>query len=110
MRWRRVSSVWALQTASIPQASGVASLHAHVLENSAASVYLPLEDKSYLCGRTTATNRQSIVQDPDGYLLRFAESIESPSPSAVADVSRYANLRPEIGLSGVTTQTSDTQG
>jgi catechol 2,3-dioxygenase-like lactoylglutathione lyase family enzyme len=51
----------------------VATLYAQVLEMSPSSIFLPLEDKDYLCGNETSTNRQFIAQDPDGYLLRFAE-------------------------------------
>ena len=66
------------------EVEGVAMLYARVIEHSATSVYLALEDKDYVCGSETATNRQFIVQDPDGYLLRFAEIKRSQSQNAVA--------------------------
>lgn len=55
------------------EVEGIDTLYAAVLERSASSVYLALEAKDYRCGDETATNRQFMVQDPDGYLLRFAE-------------------------------------
>jgi catechol 2,3-dioxygenase-like lactoylglutathione lyase family enzyme len=44
-----------------------------------AKIYLPMEDKQYRCDERYLTNRQFIVQDPDGYLLRFYGSIETSS-------------------------------
>ena len=52
---------------------GVADLHARVVAGSPGSIYLPLEERRYRCGDRWATNRQFVVSDPDGYLLRFAE-------------------------------------
>lgn len=49
-------------------------LHALVSRKSAASIYLPLEEKEYLCGDVLTMQRQFVVQDPDGYLLRFAKA------------------------------------
>ena len=40
-------------------------------------VYLPLEDKWYRRDAALLGNRQFIVQDPDGYLLRFFEDLGS---------------------------------
>lgn len=46
-----------------------------------ASTYLPLEDKWYCRGEEWTGSRQFIVQDPDGYLLRFAERLGTrPEP------------------------------
>ncbi len=39
------------------------------------TIYLPLEDAWYRRDRTELANRQFIVQDPDGYLLRFFEDL-----------------------------------
>jgi catechol 2,3-dioxygenase-like lactoylglutathione lyase family enzyme len=36
-----------------------------------ATIYLPLEDRWYRQGDEEAGNRQFVVIDPDGYLLRF---------------------------------------
>ncbi len=55
------------------EVDNVVTLYARVQERSPGAVYLPLEDKDYLCGSKISTNRQFIAQDPDGYLLRFAE-------------------------------------
>lgn len=55
------------------QATGVASFFARVLAARPASIYLPIEEKRYQCGTRPCAVRQFVVQDPDGYLLRFAE-------------------------------------
>ncbi|MDD9928015.1 MAG: VOC family protein [Rhodospirillaceae bacterium] len=55
-------------------AQDAAALYAHVKENG-GHVFLELEDKWYRCDDTYSGSRQFIVQDPDGYLLRFAEDI-----------------------------------
>ncbi|MES2934543.1 MAG: VOC family protein [Pseudomonadota bacterium] len=56
------------------EVNDVRALYARVSEKSAASVYLPLEEKAYQCGDVLSVNRQFIVQDPDGYLLRFMQA------------------------------------
>lgn len=76
----------------------VALLYGRVLEYSATSAYLPVEDKSYVCDGEIATNRQFIVQDPDRYLLRFAEfkkwqSQSDAYPFNREDVPRQAGSR-----------------
>ena len=38
-------------------------------------IYLPLEEKWYRWGAQETGNRQFIVQDPDGYLLRFFQDL-----------------------------------
>lgn len=40
-------------------------------------LYLPLEEKWYRSGPQELGNRQFVVADPDGYLLRFFEDIGS---------------------------------
>jgi catechol 2,3-dioxygenase-like lactoylglutathione lyase family enzyme len=40
-------------------------------------VYLPLEEKWYRNNDVLRGNRQFIIQDPDGYLLRFAQDLGS---------------------------------
>jgi catechol 2,3-dioxygenase-like lactoylglutathione lyase family enzyme len=52
----------------------IASLLAAV-QASEATIFLPLEDKWYRVDDKLAGNRQFIVQDPDGYLLRFFEGL-----------------------------------
>ncbi|CAH0302192.1 VOC family protein [Roseomonas sp. CECT 9278] len=37
--------------------------------------FLPVEEKSYRVGATAVRVRQFIVQDPDGYLVRFSERL-----------------------------------
>lgn len=39
-------------------------------------VYRELRDNHYTIGETTACQREFLVQDPDGYLLRFTQFIE----------------------------------
>jgi catechol 2,3-dioxygenase-like lactoylglutathione lyase family enzyme len=39
-----------------------------------APIYVPLEQKSYQCGDELICVHQFVIQDPDGYLLRFSRS------------------------------------
>ncbi|WP_083600374.1 bleomycin resistance protein [Xenorhabdus eapokensis] len=39
-------------------------------------LYRPLEDNYYCIGDTHVCQREFLVQDPDGYLLRFSQYIE----------------------------------
>lgn len=52
----------------------VAPLWAAV-RDSGAPVVLPLEDRWYRRGDREVGNRQFVTQDPDGYVLRFFESL-----------------------------------
>ncbi|MUO79222.1 VOC family protein [Agrobacterium vitis] len=45
------------------------------LEKAAIALYLPLEDKWYRTGNMEGGNRQFVVADPDGYLLRFYQDL-----------------------------------
>ena len=45
------------------------------LQGSGIPLYLDLEDKWYLVDDTEAGNRQFVVADPDGYLLRFFQDV-----------------------------------
>ena len=47
------------------------SMYQRVLEMAKEAIYLPMEVKSYQCADQLATQKQFIVQDPDGYLFRF---------------------------------------
>jgi catechol 2,3-dioxygenase-like lactoylglutathione lyase family enzyme len=38
-------------------------------------LFRPLQDNYYVIGETTACQRECLVQDPDGYLLRFSQFI-----------------------------------
>jgi catechol 2,3-dioxygenase-like lactoylglutathione lyase family enzyme len=52
------------------------SLHAAVLA-SGAPIERPLEERWYRRGDGQIGQRQFVVQDPDGYLLRFFQPLES---------------------------------
>jgi catechol 2,3-dioxygenase-like lactoylglutathione lyase family enzyme len=54
--------------------AGVEALYATV-QAAGATIYLPLEDAWYRRDQSLLGNRQFIVQDPDGYLLRFFEDL-----------------------------------
>lgn len=58
------------------EVSDVDALHAAVLAAGIAP-YLPLEDKWYRRDDRLLGNRQFIVADPDGYLLRFFQNLGS---------------------------------
>ncbi|MDA8585304.1 VOC family protein [Rhodobacteraceae bacterium] len=47
------------------------------LKNAGISLYLEKEDKWYGKGDEEVGNRQFVVADPDGYLLRFYQSLGS---------------------------------
>ncbi|WP_336748962.1 VOC family protein [Pantoea vagans] len=46
------------------------------LQHHAVPLYRPLRDNHYDTGETTAFQREFLVQDPDGYLLRFSQYLE----------------------------------
>jgi catechol 2,3-dioxygenase-like lactoylglutathione lyase family enzyme len=60
------------------QVDDVAALYTAV-QASGCTVVLPLEDKWYRQDRVLWGNRQFVVQDPDGYLLRFFGDLGSKS-------------------------------
>jgi catechol 2,3-dioxygenase-like lactoylglutathione lyase family enzyme len=45
------------------------------VQQSGAKIFLPMEEKWYRADDVLLGNLQFIVQDPDGYLLRFAEDL-----------------------------------
>jgi len=45
------------------------------LERAGYKFFLPLEDKWYRKDTSYVGNRQFIIQDPDGFLLRFAQDL-----------------------------------
>ncbi|MFN0072391.1 MAG: bleomycin resistance protein [Chloroflexota bacterium] len=49
------------------------------VKQSGASLVLPLEDRWYRRDEVLVGNRQFVVQDPDGYLLRFYEDLGQQS-------------------------------
>ncbi len=56
----------------------IAVLVAMLTENQ-HTLYLPVEDRWYRVGAEESGNRQFVVADPDGYLLRFFEELGSRS-------------------------------
>jgi uncharacterized glyoxalase superfamily protein PhnB len=48
--------------------------YTHV-QKEGARIFLPMEEKWYRCDDVYLGHRQFIVQDPDGYLLRFFENL-----------------------------------
>lgn len=40
-----------------------------------AKIFMEIEDKEYSCDGEVTVSRQFIIQDPDGYLLRFFEEV-----------------------------------
>lgn len=45
------------------------------VKQSGAPIFLPIEEKWYRANNVELGNRQFIVLDPDGYMLRFAEHL-----------------------------------
>lgn len=45
------------------------------VQQSGADIFLPMEEKWYRMNAVEVGNRQFIVLDPDGYMLRFAQNI-----------------------------------
>lgn len=54
--------------------SDIMSLHKSVV-NTNAPIILPLEEKWYRTDEGQSGNKQFVVQDPDGYLLRFFQDM-----------------------------------
>uniref|UniRef100_UPI00262C2E46 VOC family protein n=1 Tax=uncultured Vibrio sp. TaxID=114054 RepID=UPI00262C2E46 len=50
-------------------------LYQRVCNKAPGAIYLAIESKSYLCGSNTSSQKQFIVQTPDGYLFRFCQDI-----------------------------------
>lgn len=67
--------------------STVDALHAAVLA-AGADVFLPLEESWYRRGAEEAGNRQFVVMDPDGYLLRFFQDLGARPAAAPVDRPR----------------------
>ncbi|WP_099130957.1 MULTISPECIES: bleomycin resistance protein [Xenorhabdus] len=58
------------------EVDNVKSIMANLVINK-IELYRPLEDNYYCIGDTTICQREFLVQDPDGYLLRFSQYIEN---------------------------------
>ena len=56
------------------EVANVVSLYAGVTTDG-APIRLPLEERWYRIGEQLAGNRQFVVEDPDGYLLRFSQDL-----------------------------------
>lgn len=56
------------------EVDGVDRLY-ETVKKSNAKVFLPIEEKWYRMEDSEGGNRQFVVQDPDGYLLRFFEDL-----------------------------------
>jgi hypothetical protein len=54
--------------------ANVDALYAQVQRHNAV-IFLPMEEKWYRCNEVYLGNRQFMVQDPDGYLLRFSQAL-----------------------------------
>ena len=52
------------------EVANVESVYRHV-QNAGSPLLLTIEDKWYVTGEAESGNRQFVVQDPDGYLLRL---------------------------------------
>lgn len=56
------------------ETSNIEKLHQNILRNS-ATIYLEMEEKWYRKDDIELGNKQFIVEDPDGYLLRFFQEM-----------------------------------
>ena len=56
------------------ETTDVDTLYAHV-QKCGASIFLPIEERWYRADDIELGNRQFIVLDPDGYMLRFFEDL-----------------------------------
>ena len=56
------------------QVSNVGALYADV-QRSSVKILFPLEERWYRQNESEAGNRQFVVADPDGYILRFFQSL-----------------------------------
>jgi len=61
------------------------ALHS-ILQKAGYKFFLELEDKWYRKDAAYVGNRQFIIQDPDGFLLRFAQDLGSKLPQEVEHV------------------------
>jgi catechol 2,3-dioxygenase-like lactoylglutathione lyase family enzyme len=62
------------------EADNVDSLYAHVLQEK-LPLFRPMEEKWYRVDDLLYGNRQFLIQDPDGYLLRFFSDLGNKSAS-----------------------------
>jgi catechol 2,3-dioxygenase-like lactoylglutathione lyase family enzyme len=64
------------------EVADVDALRARVLA-AGSPLFLDMEEKWYRRGETRVGNRQFIVQDPDGYLLRFFQDLGARNAAAL---------------------------
>lgn len=62
----------------------VDSLYAQAA-NIGGAIYIPLEERWYQTGRQEVGNRQFVIIDPDGYLLRFFSKLGLRSAEAATE-------------------------
>ena len=43
------------------------------VKNSKKNIYRELKETTYICGENQEVQKEFLVQDPDGYLLRFTD-------------------------------------
>ena len=60
----------------------IGTLHKN-LQRNGHTFFLPLEDKWYRKDGTYVGNRQFIILDPDGYMLRFAQDLGTKSAEEI---------------------------
>ncbi|MBA3536462.1 MAG: VOC family protein [Tatlockia sp.] len=82
---KKTGRIWITGPLQVPFGRGVNleiktthvdKLYAHI-QLFKVDIFLAIEDKWYQAGKTKIGNRQFIVLDPDGYMLRFAQDIDS---------------------------------
>ncbi|MFA0085789.1 bleomycin resistance protein [Vibrio sp. E150_011] len=62
--------------------SDIDLLFSHVKSHAPDSIYLTIERKEYACDGESVIQKQFVVQDPNGYLIRFCENeTESLTPA-----------------------------
>ena len=90
----RTSRTWILASLEKPFGRGmnleIRTTHIDELykcvQQSGATIFLPIEEKWYRVNDIEVGNRQFIVLDPDGYMLRFAQDLGERALS----VSKFA--------------------
>lgn len=79
----KTNRVWLAAPLEVPFGRGINleirtdninELYRHV-QNANASIFMSIEEKYYQVNDTELCNRQFIVSDPDGYLLRFSQTV-----------------------------------
>lgn len=55
------------------EVDNISAMYEKVTKLAPESIYMAMETKSYLCGSELISQQQFIVQDPNGYLIRFCQ-------------------------------------